>query len=80
MRPVVVVLSVVLVLSSSLPTFGQQTAPQTTASPQRDPRAGNVLKSALLALGGSVPASSTANGTVEITAGEAMENVGCVYL
>jgi hypothetical protein len=51
----------------------QQELPQSTAGPQRDPRASAALQAALAALGGNVPASSTASGTVELVAGGATE-------
>jgi hypothetical protein len=47
----------------------QETPPPTTQSVQRDPQAVTVLQQAVLAMGGTVPSDSVANGTIRIVAG-----------
>jgi hypothetical protein len=54
-----------------VPCFGQQSQPAQTSqvAVQRDPQAVSVLQKAIAAMGGAVPADSTATGTLTIVAG-----------
>lgn len=64
----------ILIIISALPDslIAQQSA-QTATAPTRDPQAIGVLRQALAAMGGSLPADSVATGTVTIIEGSRTE-------
>jgi hypothetical protein len=71
-------LCIVAILFSSLmlgPLLAQQLAPAQAAPapPQRDPQAIAILQRAVVAMGGSAPADSTATGTLSIVEGSSYQ-------